>query len=55
MQINTQSVDNVAVHYLKIKYLRSTFAECIVFDEKPLKFDLEFTRNFVSKIFLKTI
>lgn len=55
MQINTQSVDNFVVHYSKIKYLRNTFEGCIVFGQKQLKFDIEFTRNFLRKIFLKTI
>ena len=26
-----------------------------IFDQKPLKFDIGFTRNFVNKILLKTI
>ena len=55
MQINMQSVDNFVVHHVKIKYLRNTFEGCIVLDQKPLKFDIAFTRNFVKKIFLKTI
>ena len=55
MQINTRSVDKFIVHHLKIKYLRNTFEGYIVFDQKPLKFDIGFTRNFVRKIFLKTL
>lgn len=55
MQINAQSVDNFVVHYLKMKYLRNTFEGYIDFDQKPLKFDIGFTRNFVRKIFSKTI
>ena len=55
MQINTQSVDNFVAHQVKIKYLRNAFEEYIVFDQKPLKFDIGFTRNFVRKIFLKTL
>ena len=55
MQINTQSVDNFVVHLLKMKYLRNTYEGCIVFGQKPSKFDIGFTKNFVRKIFLKTI
>jgi hypothetical protein len=43
------------VHQVKIKYFKSVFERCILFDQKPLKFDIEFTGNFVRKMFLKTI
>ena len=55
MQINTQSVDNFVVHHVKIKYSRNAFEGYIVYDQKPLKFDIGFTRYFVREIFLKSI
>ena len=54
MQIISQSVDNFVVHHVKIKYLRNTFEGYIVFDQKQLKIDIGFTRNFVRKTFSKT-
>jgi hypothetical protein len=54
-QISTLFVNNFVVHYVKINYFSDAFERCIIFEQKPLKFNIEFTRNFVKKIFLKTI
>ena len=53
LRINTYSVDNFVAHNVKIKYSRVVFEWRILFDQKPLKFDIKFTRNFMRKPFSK--
>ena len=38
---------------MKIKYFRVAFEWRVLFDQKPLKFDIKFTRDFMRKTFLK--
>ena len=38
---------------MKIKYFRVAFEWRVLFDQKPLKFDIKFIRDFMRKTFLK--
>jgi hypothetical protein len=53
LRINTHSVDNFVAHNVKIKYFRVAFEWRVLFDQKSLKFDIKFTRDFMRKTFLK--
>ena len=53
LRINTYSVDNFVAHNVKIKYFRVAFEWRVLFDQKPLKFDIKFTRDFMRRIFSK--
>ena len=53
LRINTHSVDNFVAHNVKIKYFRVAFEWMVLFDRKPLKFDIKFTRDFMRKTFSK--
>jgi hypothetical protein len=54
LHINTQSVDNFVVHYVKIKYFRVKFKRRAPFGPKPLKYDIKFYYEFCEKNVFKT-
>ena len=53
LSINTHSVNTFVAHNMKIKYFRVAFEWRILFDQKLLKFDIKFTRDFMKKTFSK--